>query len=95
MAAPPKPEVSSTTTQDPRRADAAASELRNITQHRKRKDYGPIPCLSSRTREKKDDKGNRAGSSRNAVFSITIRTRLKSIILREGYESLNMLKDFT
>jgi hypothetical protein len=51
--------------------------------------------LSSRIRGKKDNKGNRVGSSRNTVFSIIIRTRLKSIILREGYKSLNMLKDFT
>jgi hypothetical protein len=52
-------------------------------------------CLSSRTRGKKDDRGNKAGNSRNAVFSIIIRTRLKSIILKEGYKSLNILKDFT
>jgi hypothetical protein len=52
-------------------------------------------CSSSRTRGKKDNRGNRVGSSRNTVFFITIRTRLKSIMLREGYKSLNILKDFT
>ncbi len=51
--------------------------------------------LSSRTQGKKDDRGNRVGSSRNTIFSIIIRTRLKSIMLREGYKSLNILKDFT